>query len=387
MPSRVDRSLTGARKKKSNQMAKVLFMNVAKHYGSNVVIPDLNLEIADGEFAVLVGPSGCGKTTTLQMVAGLETISSGTLLIGDQDVTDVPPKDRDIAMVFQSYALFPHLNVRNNIAFGLKIRKVPKDEMDDQVKSVAERLRIESFLDRLPKALSGGQRQRVALARAVVRRPGVFLMDEPLSNLDAKLRIEARSFLSKMHRELQTTTIYVTHDQSEAMTMGTKIVILNEGRIQQVASPLEVYNHPANQFVAGFIGSPAMNFLTLSLENDSLVDSTAGIRIPMTGQMRSELASYRKPTVVLGVRPEALRPLGRGLIVPANAVRLTVDVVQHLGHEILLDASDGAHRIVARVPPGDDSGVGERRPFVVNMDMVHLFDAETGKNVASAAAN
>lgn len=364
-------------------MAKVLFSNVTKHYGTSVVIPDLNLEIPDGEFAVLVGPSGCGKTTTLQMIAGLETISSGTLLIGDRDVTDLPPKERDIAMVFQSYALFPHLNVRNNIAFGLKIRRVPKREMDEQVKSVAERLRIESFLDRLPKALSGGQRQRVALARAVVSRPGVFLMDEPLSNLDAKLRIEARSFLSKMHRELQTTTIYVTHDQSEAMTMGTKIVILNEGRIQQVASPLEVYNHPANQFVASFIGSPAMNFLTLSLENNSLVDSTAGVRIPLTSRMRVQLASYRKPRVVLGVRPEALQPLKRGLPVPTNAVTLIVDVIQHLGHEILIDASDGAHRIVARVPPGDDSGVGEHRPFVVNMDMVHLFDVETGMNVAS----
>jgi multiple sugar transport system ATP-binding protein len=375
-----------ALKKIVKQMAKVLFMNVTKHYGNNVVIPDLNLEIPDGEFAVLVGPSGCGKTTTLQMVAGLETISSGTLLIGDRDVTDLPPKARDIAMVFQSYALFPHLNVRNNIAFGLKIRKVPKRAMDEQVKSVAERLRIESFLGRLPKALSGGQRQRVALARAVVSRPSVFLMDEPLSNLDAKLRIEARSFLSKMHRELQTTTVYVTHDQSEAMTMGTKIVLLNEGRIQQAAPPLEVYNHPANQFVASFIGSPAMNFLTLSLENDSLVDSTAGIQIPLTGQMRTHLASYRRPTVVLGVRPEALRPLERDLPVPANSVRLAVDVIQHLGHEILLDASDGTHRIVARVPPGDDSGVGERRPFVINMDMVHLFDVETGLNLASAGS-
>ena len=367
-------------------MAKVSFINVAKHYGSNVVIPDLNLEIGDSEFAVLVGPSGCGKSTTLQMVAGLETISSGTLLIGDKDVTDVPPKDRDIAMVFQSYALFPHLDIRNNIAFGLKIRRMPKSEMDDQVKSVAERLRIEGFLDRLPKALSGGQRQRVALARALVRRPGVFLMDEPLSNLDAQLRIEARSFLSKMHRDLQTTTIYVTHDQSEAMTMGTKIVVLNEGRIQQVASPLEVYNHPANRFVAGFIGSPAMNFLTLALENNSLVDSNANIQIPLTDRMRRQLVPYRRQTVVLGARPEALRPLQRGLPVPPNAVTLIVDVVQHLGHEILLDASDGMHRVVARVSPGDDSEVGERRPFVVNMDMVQLFDVETGLNLATGGS-
>src|SRR5271165_121114 len=260
-------------------MAKVLFMNVTKHYGNNVVIPDLNLEIPDGEFAVLVGPSGCGKTTTLQMIAGPETISSGTLLIGDRDVTDLPPKERDIAMVFQSYALFPHLNVRNNIAFGLKIRKVPKNALDEQVKSVAERLRIESFLDRLPKALSGGQRQRVALARALVRRPGVFLMDEPLSNLDAKLRIEARSFLAKMHQEIGVTTVYVTHDQSEAMTMGDTIVVMKDGIIQQAAAPLEVYNKPANTFVAGFIGSPAMNFLELSLTGSKLIDLDNGLAV------------------------------------------------------------------------------------------------------------
>src|SRR4029077_6973723 len=233
--------------------------------------------------------SGCGKTTTLNMIAGLETISAGQLLIGGRDVTDVPPKARDIAMVFQSYALFPHMTVFENIAFGMKIRRQAKSEIDAQVRSVADRLRIDSLLERLPKALSGGQRQRVALARALVRRPGVFLMDEPLSNLDAKLRVEARSFLSKMHQELQTTTIYVTHDQSEAMTMGTRVVVMNEGRIQQAAAPLAVYRHPANRFVASFIGSPAMNFLELELRDDALVDAAAGIAIPLSGPLRGQL--------------------------------------------------------------------------------------------------
>ena len=221
-------------------MARVSLTKIEKRYGHHVVIPDLDLEVEDGEFLVLVGPSGCGKSTTLQMIAGLESISSGSLRIGGRDVTYLPPKSRDIAMVFQSYALFPHLDVRDNIAFGLKIRRVPAAQREQQVREVAERLHIESLLDRLPRALSGGQRQRVALARALVRRPGVFLMDEPLSNLDAKMRVEARSFLSKMHQELGITTVYVTHDQSEAMTMGSRIVVMNEGRIQQAARPMEI---------------------------------------------------------------------------------------------------------------------------------------------------
>ena len=253
-------------------MANVSLVDIEKRFGAHVVIPSLNLEIADGSFVVLVGPSGCGKTTTLNMIAGLETITAGQLLIGGRDVTDMPPKDRDIAMVFQSYALFPHMTVFDNIAFGMKIRRLAKSEIDTQVHGVADRLRIGSLLDRLPKALSGGQRQRVALARALVRRPGVFLMDEPLSNLDAKLRIEARSFLAKMHHEIGVTTVYVTHDQSEAMTMGDTIVVMKDGVIQQSASPLVVYNEPANVFVAGFIGSPAMNFLELSRTGSTLID-------------------------------------------------------------------------------------------------------------------
>jgi multiple sugar transport system ATP-binding protein len=362
-------------------MASVTLVDVEKRFGAHVVIPRLNLKIRDGSFVVLVGPSGCGKTTTLNMIAGLETITSGQLLIGVADVTDLPPKARDIAMVFQSYALFPHLTVFDNIAFGLKIRRVAKSDIDAQVKSVADRLRIGEFLERLPKALSGGQRQRVALARALVRRPGVFLMDEPLSNLDAKLRIEARSFLAKMHQEIGVTTVYVTHDQSEAMTMGDTIVVMKDGVVQQAASPLEVYNRPANTFVAGFIGSPAMNFLELSLAGAGLVDPDDGFAIAIPDRLRGALDGYGKSKVTLGVRPEALRPLPRS-VDPAGAPVLSIDVAQHLGHETLLDASSGSHRIVARVGAADDSRIGERRPFLFDPDLMHLFDPETGANLS-----
>jgi len=367
-------------------MAKVSFVNVGKQYGRQVVIDDLNLEIEDGEFVVLVGPSGCGKSTTLQMVAGLESVSYGTVLIGGRDVTELPPKSRDIAMVFQSYALFPHLNVRDNIAFGLRIRRTASDDIDAQVKRVAGRLHIEDLLDRLPKALSGGQRQRVALARALVRRPGVFLMDEPLSNLDAKLRIEARSFLTKMQHEVQTTTIYVTHDQSEAMTMGTKIVVMNEGRIQQVAAPLDAYNAPSNRFVAGFIGSPAMNFLTLRLQDGALTDPAVALALPMTDRMRSVLTHYSQEQVVLGIRPEALRPVDRGRATPPNAAVFLVEVVQHLGHETLLDATVGAQRVIARVSAADNSVGGESRAIAFDLDSAHLFDATTGVNLTAGAS-
>jgi multiple sugar transport system ATP-binding protein len=367
-------------------MAKVSLIDIEKRYGGHVVIPRLSAEIADGDFVVLVGPSGCGKSTTLQMIAGLEPITAGQLLIGDRDVTDLPPKDRDIAMVFQSYALFPHLTVFDNIAFGLRIRRLSKSDIETQVREVADRLRIEDYLERQPKALSGGQRQRVALARALVRRPGVFLMDEPLSNLDAKLRIEARSFLAKMHREIQTTTVYVTHDQSEAMTMGDLIFVMKEGVIQQAAPPLEVYNNPANMFVAGFIGSPAMNFLELSPAGERLVDPANELDIEVPQRLRPALAAYRKPKVVVGLRPEALRPGPRGAE-PTGAPRLAIDVAQHLGHETLLDASRGPHRIVARVSSADDSKIGETRPFLYDLDKMHLFDPDDGVNLARVGAN
>jgi multiple sugar transport system ATP-binding protein len=367
-------------------MAEVAFVDVEKHYGQVKVISELNLKIGDGEFAVLVGPSGCGKTTSLQMVAGLESVSSGRLFIGGRDVTDLAPKSRDIAMVFQSYALFPHMNVFDNIAFGLKIRKVARPEMEAQVKRVAERLKIESFLDRLPKALSGGQRQRVALARALVRQPGVFLMDEPLSNLDAKLRVEARSFLAKMHHELGITTIYVTHDQAEAMTMGTQIVVMSEGQIQQAAPPLEVYNNPANRFVAGFIGSPATNFLTLTYRGGTLVDPATAIALPLPDSRRSALARYEGADIVLGARPEHIRLVPSGLARPAAAIDFKTDVAQHLGHEVLLDIVAGPHRAVTRVMPEDYPKEGETRPFEFDMNMVYFFDSQTGANIERRAS-
>jgi multiple sugar transport system ATP-binding protein len=285
-------------------------------------------------------------------------------------------------MVFQSYALFPHMNVFDNIAFGMKIRRLSRSEIDTRVRNVASRLRIDAFLDRRPKALSGGQRQRVALARAMVRRPGVFLMDEPLSNLDAKLRIEARSFLTKMHHEVRTTTVYVTHDQSEAMTMGDTIVVMKDGLIQQAAAPLEVYNEPANMFVAGFIGSPAMNFLELSKADTKLVDREYELEFPVSDRLRAVLDKYRKAKVVLGLRPDALRPAPRNAE-PAGAPRFSVDVAQHLGHETLLDASRGPHRLVARVSGTDDSKIGETRAFLLDLDNMHLFDPDSGANLAS----
>ena len=367
-------------------MADVAFVNVEKRYGAVKVIAGLNLKIADGEFAVLVGPSGCGKTTSLQMIAGLETVTGGRLFIGGKDVTDMAPKDRDIAMVFQSYALFPHMSVFDNIAFGLKIRKVAKPDIQAQVAQVAQKLKIEGFLQRLPKALSGGQRQRVALARALVRQPGVFLMDEPLSNLDAKLRVEARSFLAKMHDELGITTVYVTHDQAEAMTMGTQIVVMNEGVIQQAAPPLEVYNNPANRFVAGFIGSPATNFLELAYRGGALVDEGRGVAIPVPEGRRQALAKYQGGKVVLGVRPEHLALVPVGQAPPAGAMAFTIDVAQHLGHEILFDLVAGPHRAVTRAGPGEAAKAGETRAFAIDMGKAHLFDPISGANVEWGAA-
>jgi multiple sugar transport system ATP-binding protein len=320
------------------------------------------------------------------MIAGFETPDEGRILISGREMQDIPAHKRAVNTVFQSYALFPHLNVFENIAFGLRIRRVPKADMRSQVQRVAERLKIEGFLDRLPKALSGGQRQRVALARALVRHPGVFLMDEPLSNLDAKLRIEARSFLAKMHHELGVTTVYVTHDQAEAMTMGTQIVVMNEGVIQQAASPLEVYNNPANRFVAGFIGSPATNFLTLRHKNGDLIDSERNIKLPIPESRRSVLARYNDAEIILGARPEHIRVTPRGRTPPPAAVEFTIDVAQHLGHEVLLDIVAGPHRAVTRVAPDDVPREGETWPFAFDMTRVFFFDPRTGANIADGAS-
>jgi len=363
-------------------MAKISLVNIEKTFGTTKVISDLNLEVEDGQFVVLVGPSGCGKTTTLNMIAGLETISAGTLLIGNQNVTNVPPKHRNIAMVFQSYALFPHMNVRENVAFGMKIRRNPKEQIAEEVGAVTERLRINQCLDRLPKALSGGQRQRVALARALVRRPGVFLMDEPLSNLDAQLRVEARSLLARMHRELKTTTIYVTHDQAEAMTLGDRVVVMHDGVIQQNSPPLDVYNAPANRFVAGFIGSPAMNFFDFRYVDGALVDEAQNLRIVLPHDRRRGLERFQNKTVVAGVRPEHIR-IARG--VDRGAIRFTVDVAQHLGHETLLDVRNNGRSAVVRVAPTEPYVIGETQGFDFDLDKIQFFDPETGANVGRSA--
>lgn len=356
-------------------MAEVILENIAKIFGGDTVLRDLNLHVQDGEFVVLVGPSGCGKSTTLNMIAGLETTSAGRIVVGGRDVTNLPPKDRDISMVFQSYALFPHMTVRQNVSFGPNLRSEPKAETEAQIAKVAEMLKISEYLERLPKELSGGQRQRVALARALVRRPGVFLMDEPLSNLDAKLRIEARSFLSKMHRELGITTIYVTHDQSEAMTMGSRIVVMQNGKIEQAAPPLTVYNEPATQFVAGFIGSPAMNSFAAIVEDGKISCLHGTFSVPLPARF-GNVAPGR---ITLGLRPEHIVPEGAGR--ERNA-ELMVDVVQHLGHETLFDLSAGEHHVIARCGAHEPYQIGATKGFHFQMEKAQLFDAQSGCSLA-----
>src|SRR5437773_1244384 len=287
-------------------MATVTFDHVTKKYGDVLAVNDLNLAINEGEFMVLVGPSGCGKTTSLRMIAGLEEISSGELKIGDRIVNDVPPKDRDIAMVFQSYALYPHMTVRDNMAFGLKLRKLPKSDIERRVNEAANILSLDKLLDRKPKELSGGQRQRVALGRAIVREPAVFLMDEPLSNLDAKLRVQTRAEIARLHQRMGTTFVYVTHDQVEAMTMGTRIAVMSEGLLQQVGTPQVLYDTPSNRFVAGFIGSPAMNFVeaTVAGSGESATLETAGLKVPVPGHLREAIGPTVGHKVIVGFRPD-----------------------------------------------------------------------------------
>ena len=351
-------------------MARVVLENLRKEYDDGfTAVHGASLEVADGEFVVLVGPSGCGKSTTLRMIAGLESITSGTLTIGDRVVNDVEPKDRDIAMVFQNYALYPHMTVFDNMAFGLKLRKRPKDQIRRDVERAADVLGLREVLGRKPKALSGGQRQRVALGRAIVREPAVFLFDEPLSNLDAKLRVQTRAEISKLHRTLGATTIYVTHDQVEAMTMGDRIVVLDRGVIQQVAAPLELYDRPANTFVAGFIGSPAMNLLEGVLERGAFTTSAGDVRI--VGVEGSGPAT-------LGVRPEdlytvAVSPPDRRLSAP---VGVGLSVEEPMGNEVFAYVSaGGGSELVARLEP---QPLGDTLSLVVDLDKVHLFDSDTG---------
>jgi len=334
-------------------MAEVVLEHVTKVYPGDVLaVKDASLHIEDRELMALVGPSGCGKSTTLRMVAGLEEITEGTIRIGERVVNDVPPKDRDIAMVFQNYALYPHMTVYNNMAFGLKLRKFKRAEIQARVQEAARILGIEALLERKPKALSGGQRQRVAVGRAIVRKPAVFLLDEPLSNLDAKLRVEMRAEINKLHHRLETTMIYVTHDQIEAMTLGDRIAVMNDGELVQVAPPLEIYDRPANRFVAGFIGTPPMNFLTgdLAAEDSALLCDVGAGRLTMPESFHAPLERYVGRTVTWGVRPEHIEPVHPGEPVPAGSMlEATVNVVEPLGDDMLLYLTVGTHDIVAKV--------------------------------------
>ena len=364
-------------------MASVSLQHIYKVYAGGVTaVSDFNLDIKDKEFIVLVGPSGCGKSTTLRMVAGLEEISDGELYIGDKLVNDVAPKDRDIAMVFQNYALYPHMTVFDNMAFGLKLRKTPKDEIKRRVEEAARVLGIDHLLNRKPKALSGGQRQRVALGRAIVREPKVFLFDEPLSNLDAKLRVQMRTEITKLHQRLQTTFIYVTHDQTEAMTMGDRIVIMKDGFIQQIGTPQEVFDHPANLFVAGFIGTPQMNFFDAKLVKNSdgkYAVAIDGINVELAEDKQARLSAKNVPEqdVTLGVRPDHI-------MLCADGVKGTVDVSELMGSSVHLHISTHDHDVVVIVPTNGNAAhfpMGSEVNMIFGGNVAHVFDKETGKNL------
>ncbi len=349
-------------------MARVTLDRVRKTYEpDNVVVRDVSLDIADGEFVVLVGPSGCGKTTTLRLIAGLEVITSGAVAIGGRVVNDVPPKERDIAMVFQNYALYPHMSVRENMAFALELRRLPATEISTRVGHAAEVLGLDELLDRKPKELSGGQRQRVAIGRAIVRQPQVFLFDEPLSNLDAQLRLEMRREIARIHREFRATTIYVTHDQVEAMTMGDRIVVMERGAVQQVDAPRVIYERPANRFVATFMGSPPMNLI------DGRVDG--GVFHAPHDTLSFPLARLGDRPVTIGVRPEHLRPS------PNGTIRARVELVEPLGPEALLHVrfADGA--LTARVSPDAAPSIGSEVTLGIDLDQVHTFDPATGARI------
>ncbi|MDI3327727.1 MAG: sn-glycerol-3-phosphate ABC transporter ATP-binding protein UgpC [Alicyclobacillaceae bacterium] len=363
-------------------MAGVTFKHVVKKFGRQTVVQDLNLEVRDGEFLVLVGPSGCGKSTTLRMVAGLEDITAGELYIGDRLVNDVPPKDRDIAMVFQNYALYPHMNVYENMAFGLKLRKVPKPEIDRRVRETAKVLGIDHLLDRKPKALSGGQRQRVALGRAIVRNPLVFLMDEPLSNLDAQLRVQMRTEIARLHRRLKTAVLYVTHDQTEAMTMGDRIAVMKDGALQQVDTPEGIYRRPANLFVAEFFGSPGMNLIPgeLSVEEGQTWFTAPGFRVPLppSSTGASQLLGGDK-RAVLGVRPEHLK-LGDGAG-GSPLCRAVVELVEPTGAETYVYVRCEAVLLTVRTDPSFRVKPGDGVEVRADAREFHLFDPKTGAAV------
>ncbi len=363
-------------------MAEVTLRNVTKVFdGGNVAVKSVNIEVGDQEFVVLVGPSGCGKSTTLRMIAGLEEISEGELFIDGKKVNDISPKDRDIAMVFQNYALYPHMTVYENMAFGLKLRKFDKKEIKERVTEAAKILELEDYLDRKPKALSGGQRQRVAVGRAIVRKPKVFLFDEPLSNLDAKLRVQMRTQISKLHQRLNATMIYVTHDQTEAMTMGDKIVVMKDGIIQQIDSPLNLYNNPVNKFVAGFIGSPAMNFVKGKIAGDEgliFKSSGGGLNLKLAGGYEEKMKPYRNKNVWLGIRPEDIydpsmsSPGGNNLL-----VKVKLDVVEPTGNEIFLYFFIDGMQFVARLPAREMPQPGRQKELIFDINKIYFFDSQS----------
>jgi multiple sugar transport system ATP-binding protein len=361
-------------------MASVTYKNVVKEFGDVTAVNEVNFEVADKEFLVLVGPSGCGKTTALRLLAGLEEITRGEILIEDRVVNDVAPKDRDIAMVFQSYALYPHLSVFDNLAFGLKLRKTPKPEIKRRVEEAASILGIEDLLARKPRQLSGGQRQRVAVGRAIVREPKVFLFDEPLSNLDAKLRVQMRAEISKLHKKLQTTFVYVTHDQVEAMTMASRIAVIDKGILLQIDTPQALYDRPDNLFVAGFIGSPAMNFFPAKLRKDGkkiFVDGE-GFSVQIPANRAGVYESYAGKDIIFGVRPEDIHnpdfvpPNIQTELIPAK-----VDVTELMGNEIFLHLMIGDISFVARVDPRSTFGIGDDVQVAIDMDSFQIFDTET----------
>jgi len=367
-------------------MAEVILKNVTKIYeGGNKAVDDVNIEIHDKEFVVLVGPSGCGKSTTLRMIAGLEEITDGEMFIDGKKVNDVSPKDRDIAMVFQNYALYPHMSVFENMAFGLKLRKFPKADINERVNEAARVLGLEDYLDRKPKALSGGQRQRVAVGRAIVRKPKVFLFDEPLSNLDAKLRVQMRTEISKLHQKLNATMIYVTHDQTEAMTMGDRIVIMKDGIVHQVDTPLKLYNYPANKFVAGFIGSPSMNFMKgkISVNGEAAFESSGkSVKLKIASGLIGKLKGYDGKAVWLGIRPEdiydaSITENGEQF----SSVSTNLEVVEPMGNEILLYFSVESEQFVARIPAREIPRAGKKKELLFDTSKLHFFDFETEKAI------
>ena len=358
-------------------MGNVILKNIKKKYGATTVVENLSLEVIDGEFIVLVGPSGCGKSTTLRMIAGLEDISEGTLMIGDKEVNDLPPHKRKIAMVFQNYALYPHKTVKDNIIFGLKKEKAPPELIKSRLEKVTDILQLEPYLDRKPADLSGGQRQRVAMGRALVRDPEVFLFDEPLSNLDAKLRVQTRKEITKLHQRLNTTFIYVTHDQVEAMTMGSKIAVINHGILQQLDTPQKLYSEPANMFVAGFIGSPAMNFFQAKIEKSggNLIINTDDFIVAVPKEKTDVYTEYVGKDIIFGIRPEDIyNPKYPVSGIKAAPVQCKVDLRELMGDEIYIYLMAGKKDLVARVDPRSEFKVGEKVEVVFDMTNFHIFD-------------